>query len=131
MFSRIKKDKSFSEKRTKFYAAQIFLALEELHSLGYVYRDLKPENVLFDSNGYIKVSDYGLAKELKKGEKTYSLTGTASYLSSCCPTQARRSSSTRDIPSLSTGGPWGSLSTRCSTEVPLSTVDIRVRCFKE
>ena len=49
--------------------------------MGFVYRDLKPENILFDMNGYIKVSDYGLAKELKKGEKTYSLTGTASYLS--------------------------------------------------
>jgi serine/threonine protein kinase len=81
MFSRIKKEKSFSEKRAKFYAAQVFLALDYLHELGFVYRDLKPENVLFDTNGYIKVSDYGLAKELKAGEKTYSLTGTASYLS--------------------------------------------------
>lgn len=67
MFSKIRKDKKFTEKRAKFYAAQVFLALEHLHSLGFVYRDLKPENILFDMNGYIKVSDYGLAKELKKG----------------------------------------------------------------
>ncbi len=81
MFSKIRRDKKFPEKRVKFYAAQVFLAIEYLHSMGFVYRDLKPENILFDMNGYIKVSDYGLAKELKKGEKTYSLTGTASYLS--------------------------------------------------
>jgi len=52
----------FSESRAKFYAAQIFLAIDELHKMGYVYRDLKPENILFDMNGYIKVSDYGLSK---------------------------------------------------------------------
>lgn len=62
MFSRIKKEKRFTEKRAKFYAAQIFLAIEYLHTMGFVYRDLKPENILFDTNGYIKVSDYGLAK---------------------------------------------------------------------
>ena len=81
MFSRIKKQKTFPEERAKFYAAQVFLALEELHKIGFAYRDLKPENILFDTNGYLKVSDFGLSKELKKGEKTYSLTGTASYLS--------------------------------------------------
>ena len=62
MFSRIKREKTFTEPRAKFYAAQVFLAIEELHRLGYAYRDLKPENILFDMNGYIKVSDYGLAK---------------------------------------------------------------------
>ena len=62
MFSRIKKEKTFTEERTKFYAAQVFMALECLHKMGFVYRDLKPENILFDTNGYIKVSDYGLAK---------------------------------------------------------------------
>lgn len=55
--------------------------------MGFVYRDLKPENILFDTNGYIKISDYGLAKELKQGEKTSSLTGTASYLSTIILTQ--------------------------------------------
>ena len=46
-----------------------------------MYRDLKPENILFDIDGYLKVSDYGLAKELKPGEKTYSLAGTPDYVS--------------------------------------------------
>lgn len=46
-----------------------------------MYRDLKPENILFEVDGYLKVSDYGLAKELKPGEKTYSLAGTPDYVS--------------------------------------------------
>lgn len=90
MFSKIKKEKKFSEQRTKFYATQVFLALQHLHSLGFVYRDLKPQNILFEVNGYIKVTDYGLAKELKNGEKTNSLTGTASYLSKALLIQAPR-----------------------------------------
>jgi serine/threonine protein kinase len=48
MFTKIRREKRFSEKRAKFYAAQVYLALKHLHDLGYVYRDLKPENILFD-----------------------------------------------------------------------------------
>ncbi|CAM9916316.1 unnamed protein product, partial [Heterosigma akashiwo] len=46
----------------KFVAAQLCLALGHLHEHGVVYRDLKPENVLFDANGYIKLADFGLTK---------------------------------------------------------------------
>lgn len=81
MFTHLRKCKKFSEKRAKFYAAQVFLALNYMHELGFVYRDLKPENILFDVDGYLKVSDYGLAKELKPGEKTFSLVGTPEYVS--------------------------------------------------
>jgi len=42
---------------------------------------LKPENILFDVDGYIKVSDYGLCKLLKPNEKTFSLVGTPDYVS--------------------------------------------------
>ena len=45
-----------------------------------VYRDLKPENILLDEQGYIKLTDYGLAKFLEKGEFTYSFVGTPEYL---------------------------------------------------
>jgi len=62
MFTHLRKAKKFNEKRSKFYAAQVYLAINYLHELGYVYRDLKPENILFDVDGYLKVSDYGLAK---------------------------------------------------------------------
>lgn len=58
--------------------------------MGYVYRDLKPENILFDTNGYLKVSDYGLSKKLLVGEKAFSITGTASYLSKLSLKQARK-----------------------------------------
>ena len=46
-----------SEPHSRFYAAQIVLAFEYLHSLELIYRDLKPENLLIDSQGYIKVSN--------------------------------------------------------------------------
>lgn len=67
MFTHLRKCKRFTQKRAKFYAAQVFLAIQYLHDLGYVYRDLKPENILFETDGYLKVSDYGLAKYLKPG----------------------------------------------------------------
>jgi serine/threonine protein kinase len=55
-------EEEFSEKRAKFYAAQLVLALEAVHTKGFVFRDLKPENVLVGSDGYIKLTDFGLAK---------------------------------------------------------------------
>ena len=90
MFTHLRKCKKFTEKRAKFYAAQVFLAVQYLHDLGFVYRDLKPENILFETDGYLKVSDYGLAKELKPGEKTYSLAGTPDYVSTFSPMQVHR-----------------------------------------
>ncbi len=63
-----------------FYASEIVLALEYLHSpkLNVVYRDLKPENVLLDREGHVKITDFGFAKILKN--RTWTLCGTPEYL---------------------------------------------------
>ena len=61
-----------------FYAAQITLMFEHLHSMNVVYRDLKPENLLIDTQGYLKLTDFGFAKKLDG--RTYTLCGTPEYL---------------------------------------------------
>ena len=52
------------EKDAKFYAAEIVLAIESVHKLDCIHRDLKPDNVLIDADGHIKLSDFGLSKKL-------------------------------------------------------------------
>lgn len=61
-----------------FYASEIILALEYLHTLSIVYRDLKPENLLIDREGHLKITDFGFAKKLK--DRTWTLCGTPEYL---------------------------------------------------
>jgi serine/threonine protein kinase len=51
------------EKDAKFYTAEIILALIYLHRNNILYRDMKPENVLIDLDGHIKLADFGLSKE--------------------------------------------------------------------
>jgi serine/threonine protein kinase len=55
----LSQQKKFTEETVKFYAAQLVLAISELHSKGVLYRDLKIENVLMDSKGFLKLIDYG------------------------------------------------------------------------
>ena len=63
LFFHLGREGRFSERRAQFYAGQITLALEHLHSLGIIYRDLKPENVLLDHRGNVRLTDFGLSKE--------------------------------------------------------------------
>jgi len=70
---------SLSNSDSRFYAACVTDALEYLHSNSIVYRDLKPENLMIDDVGYIKVVDFGFAKIVT--DKTYTLCGTPEYLS--------------------------------------------------
>lgn len=78
IFSHLRKKGRFSEETTKIYSGQIIMAFEYLHSLNVLYRDLKPENLLLDAQGYIKLTDLGFAKRVIG--KTYTLCGTPEYL---------------------------------------------------
>jgi serine/threonine protein kinase len=70
------------EKMAKFYFAEILLGLEYIHKQGVVYRDLKPENVLLDIDGHIKLADFGLSKNLTPEESlTNSFCGSPEYMS--------------------------------------------------
>merc|ERR1711981_286323 len=78
LFSHLRKASRFSPDRARYYAAQITLALERLHSFDVIYRDLKPENLLLDERGNIKITDFGFAKKVE--DRTWTLCGTPEYL---------------------------------------------------
>jgi len=81
LFHHLKNTGRFSEERARFYAAQITLALECLHQHTIVYRDLKPENVLLDEDGNIRLTDFGLSKEsVTNNVLTHTFCGTPEYL---------------------------------------------------
>jgi len=61
LFAHLRSHEMFSEKMARFYAAEVLLGLEHLHSLSIIYRDLKPENVLICADGNAKLCDFGLA----------------------------------------------------------------------
>lgn len=72
----------FNESEVRIYIAEIVLAMEQLHKLGIIYRDIKLENILLDADGHIVITDFGLSKELIPGkvERAYSFCGTIEYM---------------------------------------------------
>ena len=80
VYSLLGAQKKLTSAAVHFYAAEVTAVFMYLHSQGFVYRDLKPENVLLATSGHIKLADFGCAKRLKFGERTFSLCGTPEYM---------------------------------------------------
>ncbi|KAL4063563.1 kinase-like domain-containing protein [Scleroderma yunnanense] len=78
LFSLLRRSGRFPEPVAKFYAAEVAIALNYLHRLDIVYRDLKLENILLNGDGHIKIADFGFAKRCSTS--TWTLCGTPDYL---------------------------------------------------
>ena len=70
----------FKEDVARFYAFQIALAFGHMHSKQVVHRDLKPENILLNEDGYISLTDFGIAKKIEGGEEAKTRVGTPDYM---------------------------------------------------
>jgi len=77
LFTVLRYNRKFSERTSRFYAGCCVLAFEHMHQKNVIYRDLKPENLLLDERGFIKITDFGFAK---KRNNTCTLCGTPEYL---------------------------------------------------
>ncbi|XP_035649548.1 cGMP-dependent protein kinase 1-like isoform X1 [Oncorhynchus keta] len=80
IWTKLKEVGRFDEPIAVFCAACVVEAYAYLHKKGIMYRDLKPENLMLDAKGYVKLVDFGFAKELVHGNKTYSFCGTPEYM---------------------------------------------------
>ena len=72
--------KKFSEEQTRFFICGIILALEYIHSKGVIHRDIKPENLVLDDKGYVRLTDFGIAKKNME-DNSSETSGTPGYMS--------------------------------------------------
>lgn len=79
LFKFLRTETQFPEAWSRFYAASVVLTFCQIHARNIAYRDLKPENLVMDANGFLHVVDFGLAKKIEGG-KTWTLCGTPDYL---------------------------------------------------
>lgn len=76
------KYRKFTEKQSKFFISNIILGLEYIHSKKIIHRDIKPENLVLDENGYVRITDFGIAKFFNKDKDNKNETsGTPGYMS--------------------------------------------------
>ena len=71
--------RTFSEKQTKFIIANMLLALDYIHSQNIIHRDIKPENLVLESNGYARITDFGVAK-INEPDNSSETSGTPGYM---------------------------------------------------
>lgn len=95
LFYHLSLRKKFSEDDARVIIAEIILAIEHLHKHNISYRDLKPENVLVDFRGHIKLTDFGLCKQRRgKSDLSKSLCGSPEYI---CPEMLNSGTHTRMV----------------------------------
>ena len=80
LFHHIAISKKFKEKRVRFYAAEMVLALDFLHKNNIVYRDLKPQNIIIGYDGHVKLTDFGLSKKHFNQQQENTICGTIKYI---------------------------------------------------
>ena len=88
LFRRLKKKQAFPPAVAKFYASEIFCALQAIHLLGFVYRDLKPENIMLDEEGHCKLVDFGFTAKPDHQGLLHTQCGECPALpcpAACCP----------------------------------------------
>lgn len=77
----LQKDKRFTEDVARYYLCEILLALEDLHKKDIIFRDLKPDNIVFDHEGHAMLTDFGLSKEgVFNPNQARSFCGSPAYL---------------------------------------------------